>query len=91
MRLPAETGYSFMGEPVRITWPLHSCSSSCASRPANQRSDSTGQVSEAASSTAPTTTSLIRMLRLCAKFAKPEQHTSARTNPACMPLLAINP
>ena len=60
MRLPGATGYNFMGEPVRITWPLHSCSPNCASRPANQRSDSMGQVSEAASSTDPTTTSLIR-------------------------------
>ena len=92
MRLPGATGYNFMGEPVRITWPLQSCSPNCASRPANQRSDSMGQVSDAASSTAPTTTSLIRMLRLCAKFAKPEQRdsASASTNPACMPLLAIN-
>ena len=67
MRLPGATGYNFMGEPVRITWPLQSCSPNCASRPANQRSDSMGQVSDAASSTVPTTTSLIRMLRLCAQ------------------------
>ena len=51
-----------------------------------------GQVSDAAFPTAPTTTSLIRMLSLSAKFAKPEQRVSASasTNPACMPLLAIN-
>ena len=62
------------------------------SRPANHLSDSMGQVSNAASSTAPTTTSLIRMRRLFAKFAKPEQRVSASplTYPACIPLLAIN-
>jgi hypothetical protein len=81
-----------MGEPVRITWPLQSRSPNWVSRPANQRSDSMGKLSEAASATAPTTTSLIRMLALCAKFAKPEQRVtaSASTNPACMALLAIN-
>ena len=39
-----------MGEPVRIIWPLQSCIPNCASRPANQRSDSMGQVSDAVGS-----------------------------------------
>ena len=93
MRLPGVTGYKFNGEPVRITWSLRSRSPNCASRPANQRSDSTGQMSEVASFTAPTTDLVDSDAKAVRERSPGRSNASplpARTNPACMPLLAIN-
>ena len=66
---PPET--ASWGEPVRITWPLRGWSPNLASRPASQRSDSMGG-RRRRHLTVPTTTSLMRTLRLRASSPRPK-------------------